>query len=128
MKYALTLVDVCACDFWRGASYPFFQVPVDKSTTLKDVQSAMRSEYAQEQLQGNDDWVSFINAHYIPDPEKIPYWEEANQAIFAAINALKAKDYKSAIRDIPVSETGETIYAYFRLIDLKTGQSPELPF
>lgn len=56
MKYNLVHADTCLSDYWGGHHLPHVAVPVDGTTTVKEVLDGVRSELNQGAVAGSLDW------------------------------------------------------------------------
>ena len=107
MKYHLQLADTCLSDYWGGHHLPHVSVPVDGTTTVREVLDGVRSELGQGAVAGSLD-------------RKVIESEEFHTACMKAVQELQELNVgilnKPAFPDLEArgdDDCSESVMAFF---------------
>jgi hypothetical protein len=115
MKLEIAHADTCLPDYWGGHHLAHLQIPVDGSTTMRELRQAMRDELRQGAIAGNDEIARLLSADMVK-PEEEKQADKVTRAAYAAVNRLrlapgKRKPFPQL--DLQPEDSDSQVYAFF---------------
>lgn len=118
MKLEFAHADTCLPDYWRGHHRPHVCIPVYKGMTIGALKQTIRDELRQGAVCGSDDDARLLSADFVA-PEEVKRADRLTRAAYAAVNRIKPakRGQRVLFRDLPESDDGDSVYAYFVLVE-----------
>lgn len=122
MKLELCHADTCLPDYWSGHHKAHLQVPVDGSTTMRELRDMLRDELRQGAVAGSDEIASLLSADFVK-PEEERKADQVTRAAYAAVNRLrlqpgKRRPFPNLEKRAEPYDDSESVYAFFVFMEL----------
>lgn len=121
MKLEIIHVDTCLPGYWSGHHKAHVSVPVWRGMTLDHLKSSLHSEISEGAICGSDTVSDLLRlSEDFSDEEIEMAYQAAQDAVDAIVLSESANQDHLFNLDLDLDDDGETVYAYFLIIDTES--------